>query len=175
MSCQSQFHSLEWFDLCSTWIPEFMDTGRRRTDPRRSTTLDDAELFLQPLQLFHADVVAAAHHDDHGAQVWCQPAFSLQPFDDTAVDSCQSGTAGGLHQHLLIVCRGRRCQEIHLTAGPWAFWTSNVLVGRCSPTKRSTAFTASWSVTTSEKTVCSLTSLRVCADTLVRPSVVATL
>lgn len=59
--------------------------------------LDDAELFLQPLQLFHADVVAAAHHDDHRAQVWYQLAFSLQPFDDITVDSCQSGTTGGLH------------------------------------------------------------------------------
>lgn len=54
----------------------------------------------------------------------------------------------------------------------------NVLLFRLrlySPTKLSTAFTASWSVTTSEKTVCSLTSFRVCAETLVRPSVVATL
>lgn len=44
-----------------------------------------------------------------------------------------------------------------------------------SPTKRSTAFTASWSVTTSEKTVCSHASFIVCAETCVKPSVVATL
>lgn len=44
-----------------------------------------------------------------------------------------------------------------------------------SPTKLSTALTASWSVTTSEKTVCSSTSFIVCAETLVRPSVVAML
>lgn len=56
------------------------------------------------------------------------------------------------------------------------FETSDVhLLSLHSPRKRSTAFTASWSVTTSEKTECSLHSFRVCADTLARPSVVAML
>lgn len=56
------------------------------------------------------------------------------------------------------------------------FQTSDVhLFSLYSPKKRSTAFTASWSVTTSEKTECSLHSFRVCADTLARPSVVAML
>lgn len=47
--------------------------------------------------------------------------------------------------------------------------------GAHSPTKRSTVLTASWSITTSEKTAFSLNSLRVCAETLARLSVVATL
>lgn len=69
---------------------------------------DDAQLLLQPAKLLHADVVAAAHHHHHRAQVLGrrQLAFSLQPPDDAAVDGGQGGTAGGLHQHLLVVCGG---------------------------------------------------------------------
>lgn len=75
-------------------------------------TLDHAQLFLQPLELLHADVVAAAHNHHHRAQVLCQLALGLQPFDNVIVHSCQSGTTGRLHQDLFIICTERKTTQI---------------------------------------------------------------
>lgn len=89
--------------------------------------LDDAELLLQPLQLLHADVVAAAHHHYHRSQALGrhQLAFYLQPLDDAAVDGGQGGAAGRLHQHLLVVCRRERRWEIS-----WNWWCFNIISRR---------------------------------------------
>lgn len=69
--------------------------------------LDNTELFFQPPQLLHADVVAAAHHDDHRAQGLCQLALILQSLDNVTVHGCQGSATGRLHQDLLIICRER--------------------------------------------------------------------
>lgn len=78
-----------------------------QADPRWSATLDNTELFFQPPQLLHADVVAAAHHDDHRAQGLCQLALILQSLDNVTVHGCQGSATGRLHQDLLIICRER--------------------------------------------------------------------
>lgn len=140
-------------------------------DPRLSAILNNPKLFFQLPQLIHADVVASANHNDYRAQALWQLALILKPLDDVTVHSCQSSTAGWLHQHLLIIC-GKRRGEIRLAD---VRFSCTLLCLLYSPTKRSTALTASWSVTTSEKTACSSTSFIVWAETRARPSVVATL
>lgn len=135
--------------------------------------LNNAKLLFQLVQLLQADVVAATHHNDHRAQVLRQLALIPQPFDNATVHRCQSSTTGRLHQDLLIICTGRISGEICDQIGH--FKSVVCLFRLYSPTKRSTAFTASWSVTTSDRIGCSCDSFIVCAETFATPSVVATL
>lgn len=95
-----------------------MDGDQRKEEHRKgqegvswTATLDNTQLFFQPPQLLHADVVATAHHNDHRAQAARQLSLILQLFDNVAVHGCQGRTAGRLHQDLLIICRESRYQE----------------------------------------------------------------
>lgn len=125
-------HSLEWFDPMVFMTHNQMhilvvhngdgeiklersgewSDGERvsRTQSRLSACLArwHAQLLLQFLELFHADVVASTHHDHHRAQVLRQLALLLQSGDDVTVHSCQGSATRRLHQDLLIVWGWRK-------------------------------------------------------------------